>query len=67
MSTPEAPQGVTLHVNGQPHPADLSYVGVREDGIHVWHAAAVIPLDARVSITADSLPPRTAIQVLVLP
>jgi hypothetical protein len=62
-TSPTAPEGVVLNTTTGPVPVALTYVGVRADGIHVWHADTAVPLGQVVSLTADLVPARTTIQL----
>lgn len=62
MTTPKPPTGVVLHTPTGDHPAELTYAGIRKDGIHVWHADTVLPLGAVLHITIDELPAKTIVE-----
>lgn len=63
--TPDSPQDVVLHTNTGEHPADLTYAGVRKDGVHVWHADTVAPIGLEVRVTIGVLPPKTLVMLPV--
>lgn len=65
MTSPERPEGVVLHTAGGQVPVEVSYAGVRDgDGIHVWHADSVIPLDQVLHVTIKRLPAKTMVSFL---
>lgn len=61
--TPTKPEGVRLHTaDGAEYDVDVHYVGVRDrDGVHVWQADTVLPIDEQVRVTVDVLPAKTMI------
>lgn len=63
MTTPQPPTGVVIHTPDGPRPAGVSYVGVRKDGLHVWHADAVLPVGEPLSITVADLPAKTIVML----
>lgn len=63
MTTPQRPQGMVLHTTSGSHPVDLAYVGVREDGLHVWHADTVLSPGQDLRITVDTLSDKTLVML----
>lgn len=63
MTNPTRPEGVTLHTDTGAHPVSLAYVGVREDGLHVWHADTILNPDQVLRITVDTLPAKTLVML----
>lgn len=61
MTRPTPPTGVVVHTETGDHPADLTYTGVRKDGLHVWHADALVPVGEVIRITVAELPPKTLV------